>query len=281
MPFYRLHPMSASVQVEDVPLHYAPPRGPAVELHLRYKQRVYGLGRTPVFGHAGRGWQHDWHAYVTDNNTTAIAPYTKTIVTLRGEGVEEYNPYTGDTLEEPGAVRANRTRCAALRTALWDGTVEVYAFPDRAASLPNRNVFLTELIDPQGQTLTFTYDASIRLVAVTDALGQVTTLDYQDAGDPLRVTKVTDPFGRIAMLSYNSAGQLVAVTDAIGMTSRFAYDATDFLLAMTTPYGTTTFRNKDAAGMDCDQEHHFCALRALQALLELLTYSSESMKFRS
>jgi YD repeat-containing protein len=58
---------------------------------------------------------------------------------------------------------------------LVDGTVEVYELADRAASLPARRIFLTELIDPQGHTITYSYDSSFRLTAVTDALGQVTT----------------------------------------------------------------------------------------------------------
>src|SRR5262245_28028944 len=74
---------------------------------------------------------------------------------------------------------------------LPDGSVEVFTAPDRAASMPNRKIFLTQVVDPQGQTLDFTYDASLRLVALTDALGQVTTLEYLDAADPLHLTKVT------------------------------------------------------------------------------------------
>lgn len=123
--------------------------------------------------------------------------------------------------------------------------MEVYTFADRAATAANRHIFITEVINPQGQALTFTYDASVRLVAVTDALGQVTTLDYEDSAAPMLLTKVTDPFGRVASLSYNPVGQLVAVTDPIGLTSRFAYDEASVVRAMTTPYGTTQFRNDD------------------------------------
>lgn len=114
--------------------------------------------------------------------------------------------------------------------------------------MPNRKVFLTEVIDPQGQSLTFTYDASVRLVALTDAVGQVTTLDYLDAGDPLRLTRVTDPFGRTAELTYDGSGNLQSITDAIGMTSSFAYASDGFMQLMTTPYGTTMFRNGDTSG---------------------------------
>jgi RHS repeat-associated protein len=94
--------------------------------------------------------------------------------------------------------------------------------------------------------LTFTYDSSFRLVAVTDALGQVTTLDYLDPLDPLRLTKVTDPFARYATLTYDAGGRLASITDVVGLTSSFVYSTADFITAMTTPYGTTAFHSESA-----------------------------------
>ena len=82
-------------------------------------------------------------------------------------------------------------------------------------------------------------------MALTDALGQVTTLEYLDGVDPLRVTRVTDPFARTALLTYDALGRLETVTDVAGMTSRFTYGVSDFITAMTTPYGTTTFRHEE------------------------------------
>jgi YD repeat-containing protein len=55
---------------------------------------------------------------------------------------------------------------------------------------------------------------------------------------------VTDPFGRFATLGYDAMGRLNAITDAAGMTSTFVYGVCDFISAMTTPYGTTTFRHE-------------------------------------
>lgn len=82
----------------------------------------------------------------------------------------------------------------------------------------------------------------MRLVAVTDALGQVTTLEYLDGADPLRLTKVTDPFGRIATVTYDADGRIETLTDVVAMTSRVADAPDDFIQALTTPYGTTAFR---------------------------------------
>ena len=81
-------------------------------------------------------------------------------------------------------------------------------------------------------------------MAVTDAVGQVSTLDYDNPTFTDLVTKVTDPFGRYATIGYDALGRLNSVTDAVGMTSTFTYGANDFITSMTTPYGTTTFRHE-------------------------------------
>ncbi len=125
---------------------------------------------------------------------------------------------------------------------LPDGTVEVYGHAD-GAPVGQQRVFLTSLIDPLGQALELTWDAQSRLVAITDALGQVTVLGYADA-DPLKITSVTDPFGRTGTFGYNAAGQLESITDVIGITSRFGYGPNDFVQSLSTPYGTTTFQHE-------------------------------------
>lgn len=93
-----------------------------------------------------------------------------------------------------------------------------------------------------------TYDASLRPVAVTDPIGQVTTLAYELAAESTKITKVTEPYGRFATLTYNAAGELASITDVIGMTSSFLYGPADFVTSMTTPYGTTRFASGSRGG---------------------------------
>ena len=50
-------------------------------------------------------------------------------------------------------------------------------------------------------------------MAITDAIGQVTTLSYELPADPLKITRVTDPFGRYASFEYDAAGRLSRITD--------------------------------------------------------------------
>ena len=105
--------------------------------------------------------------------------------------------------------------------------------------------------------MTLGYDATAltKLLKITDAAGAATTLSYYPDSDygPDCISKVTDPFGRVANFQYNNSGQLIGITDPAGITSQFAYapaagtpnyDATldpNFIVAMTTPYGTTNF----------------------------------------
>lgn len=135
-----------------------------------------------------------------------------------------------------------------LPTAFAPGSSKAINTPTTAAP-GYRKIFLTKLVDKNGNTLTINYDAQMRVTSVTDALGQATTLSYELVSDPLKITKITDPFGRSASFEYNSQGQLAKITDVIGLTSEFTYGPTassptaaaDFINSLKTPYGTTTF----------------------------------------
>ncbi|MFY9986153.1 MAG: RHS repeat-associated core domain-containing protein, partial [Chthoniobacterales bacterium] len=123
-----------------------------------------------------------------------------------------------------------------------DGSAEIYAQPN-GVNGPGRQVFLTELVDPQGNKLTFTYDSQYRLVGVKDAIGQVTKLHYALKTDPLKITSVTDPFGRTAYLTYTSVNgtlMLSSTKDVVGIQSKFEYDG-GLVHQLTTPYGKTQF----------------------------------------
>src|SRR5947207_11557199 len=74
------------------------------------------------------------------------------------------------------------------RRQMGDGSVEVYAQSNGSTSFP-RNIFLSQVIDPQGNALAFTYDGQLRLTTVTDATGRQTTLAYGLPTRPLQVTQ--------------------------------------------------------------------------------------------
>ena len=93
--------------------------------------------------------------------------------------------------------RLKRTSASTYEMTFPDGGKRVFAQSDGSIGT-SRKIFLTQQIDQAGNALSFTYDTSLRLVAITDAIGQVTTISYQHPTDILKVTKVTDPFGRFA-----------------------------------------------------------------------------------
>jgi len=247
MPSYTFHPTGVGLIIEDTPLGYEPPVGPGMSFELAYNHRGYKTPNTFSYGNVGPLWTFNSLSYVTDNTTMVLPPYTVTGVYLRGHGYERYSSYdpvhniTGAELVQVSHDPPHYER------RLRDGSVEVFALGDRAASLPARQIFLTEAIDPQGHTISYTYDSNFRLTEVTDALEQVTTFEYQHGSDPNLLTKVTDPFGRYITLGYDAAGRLNSITDVAGMTSTFTYGLNDFIVAMTTPYGTTTFRHEPSS----------------------------------
>jgi RHS repeat-associated protein len=146
---------------------------------------------------------------------------------------------------------------------LPDGSAERFTLPLPGLVI-GQQYFMTEVDDPQGNAAKIGYDGSMRIVSVTDAIGQVTTLCYSDSyltqpkqcrqppassapTSKLQVTQVTDPFGRSAYFGYDSTtGHLTSITDVLGIASSFGYtQGTDFINTLTTPYGTTQFQYTD------------------------------------
>ncbi|NVK41086.1 MAG: RHS repeat protein [Oceanospirillaceae bacterium] len=242
MPRYRVHSMLVSLNIVDSPVGYAPPVGPEVPVTLSYIQRAAHQPATYTFGNLGPKWTLNWLSYVQDDPQQAGRQVR---LYLPGGGSRAYTGYTSSGAFRPeqrtGAqlVRSSSTPVRYERK-MPDGRRYVYAESDGSSYYPRR-IFLTEVIDAAGNTLTLQYDHQLRLNRLTDALGQVTRIHYGDPSDPLLITGVTDPFGRTADFGYDDSGRLDRITDALGMTSSFTYDSGTFITAMQTPYGTTTF----------------------------------------
>jgi RHS repeat-associated protein len=243
MAYYDIHLMLVNLNIVDLPVGYAPPRGPSVAFRLTYNHRDAFQPAVFSYSNLGPKWTIDWLSYITDNPSNASAAVT---LYVQGGGEETYSGYNVGT---QSYAPHYDSRAVVVRTSaspieyelrMPDGSVRVFSQPDGASSFP-RKVFMTEWIDPSGNGLTFTYDSSLRLVAVTDAIGQVTTISYELSGDPLKITKVIDPFGRYASFLYNANGRLETITDVMGLQSSFEYNSSDFIRTMTTPYGKTTF----------------------------------------
>ena len=124
------------------------------------------------------------------------------------------------------------------------------------------------MTDPQGNSITFTYDGYHRLSSVTDAAGAISTLSYQ-GNDPTvsatyyLVQSITSPYGATTSFTYDSSYELTAITDPVGMTSQFTYATNpiangDYISTLTTPYGNTNFLLKQLGNIQINS--HYTAL---------------------
>jgi RHS repeat-associated protein len=237
------------LQLHDTPVGYAPPVGPAVRFNLVYSHRDTQQPATFSYTNFGPKWTFNWLSYITDTvNSNASA-----LLYQRGGGNE---PYTFSSTSATTAFPGPYSQGVLTRSVNASGasTGFTLTFPDGSFEQFDQAVgnkfFMTAVSDPAGNIVTLTYDAQLRIVALTDAIGQVSTLTYGLAGSPLVVTQITDPFGRSASFSYNANGLLASITDVLGITSSYTYGQgsdPDFINTLTTPYGSTTFSYGDSS----------------------------------
>jgi YD repeat-containing protein len=179
MPTYTFHPQIASLRIDDIPLGYSPPVGPDVSLEISYNDlddsKPVG---PPAFSNVGRIWSIKWVAYAEVTWRTIIIA-----------GQTHFVPDYPVTIHLPGGgtevlrSAAPHHRSFARVTIGEDGILCTRILPDGTRQLFNAGgllspFFLTQLVDPSGNALSFSYDSNMRLVAITDAIGQVTTLEY-------------------------------------------------------------------------------------------------------
>ena len=248
-----VHLMTANLNLVDAPLGYQPPVGPAAPFTVRYNsQDVFQPGNFN-YGNLGSKWTSDWITYITDNPQSPLADITYYI----GGGQRTFTGFNTNTqsfnYQQYDQTLLTRTATNPISYQMvWpDGSKFIFSQSDGSIGT-SRNIFLSQMIDAQGNALTLTYGANLLLTAITDAIGQVTSFTYgvpaNDAlglaADPYKLTQVTDPFGRAAVINYEPVlvaetftyvnGMLVnttpiytwdlaSVTDVIGMTSQVSY----------------------------------------------------------
>lgn len=251
-----------SLQIRDTPVGYQPPVGPPVNFTVRFNHRDYVQQPSQISRKLGPRWTHDWEAYITDS---PLNPLADVKYFVGGGGARTFTgfntnsqTYAPQQLEQ---TQLTRTGANSYEMLFPTGSKKIFNLRQGA------KVFLTQVVDPAGNAVTLTWSGD-RLVALTDAIGQVTTIAYEHPAAPDLITKVTDPFGRFATFDYqtfellldtdnnvNTAPvqmpvyALAGITDVIGISSQFAHqivagtnNSADLsLVSMTTPYGTTAF----------------------------------------
>jgi RHS repeat-associated protein len=257
MAVAKVHLMEVNLNLADQPVGYTPPVGPPVRFTVRYNQRDVFQPANFFYANLGPQWTFDWLTYITDNPTNPLADVN---LYVGGGGQRTYTDFDTNTqsfaYQQYDQNLLTRTGPSSYQLLSGDGSKMIFSQSDGAVGTA-RDIFLTQEVDPQGNAITMTYDSNLCLVAVTDAIGQVTTLTYGlpttnfvsplngvvsvVPADPYKLTKVTDPFGRFATfnyepqlvektvtvdggLSFNYAwGGLASDTDVIGITSQFGY----------------------------------------------------------
>jgi RHS repeat-associated protein len=226
-----------SLTLSDTPVGYTPPVGPSMPFSVIYNQKDNTQPATFTYGNFGPGWTYGFLSYITPGASTST-------VYERGGGVESFYYNSSASTWYPSA--NTQEILTQVNSTTWTrtfptGDIETYGMPDGSGRF-----FLTGVTDPQGNSLSLSYDANLRLTAITDALGQVTTVTYEsntvgNLPSFYLISQVTDPFGRSANFAYNSSNQLKSITDVIGITSSFSYLGSGFINLLTTPYGQTSF----------------------------------------
>jgi RHS repeat-associated protein len=258
----KVHLMDVNLHLSDNPVGYAPPVGPKVRFVLDYNLRDLFQPANFNYGNLGPQWTSDWFAYITDTPTDPVADVN---LYVAGGGQRTYTGFDTNTQSyryqqyDNNLLTRTSTNPISYQLLSGDGSKMIFAQSD-GSSGSSRNIFLTQKVDPQGNVLTFSYNTNLCLVAVQDAIGQVTTLAYGlpstnwgtapnnsfVAADPYKLSSVTDPFGRTATFSYQPQvvqtvftyvnGQLMFTnsayawglatdTDVIGITSQFGYQS--------------------------------------------------------
>jgi RHS repeat-associated protein len=245
MAVYSFQEMLVSLNIRDTPVGYTPPKGPPVKVTLTYSQREAFQPANFSYFNIGQKWSLNWLSFIQDDPSPGKVG-TGVSRNVAGGGnitYSGYNSKSGEfTPETRDASVLSRATSGAIsyRRSLADGGAEIYSTANGATTNP-RLIFLTQIIDPAGNTVSLSYDNQQRLTSITDATGRLTTFTYGLSSEPLLITQITDPFGRSAQLAYDSSGRLIEITDILGLKSQFSYDASSLINAMTTPYGTTQF----------------------------------------
>ena len=120
-----------------------------------------------------------------------------------------------------------------------DGS-EVYEFD----GVSNRHV--STLRPMTGATVyTFGYDANGYLVTVTDASGNVTTIQRDSRENP---TAILAPFGQVTSLAVDANGYLSQITDPLGHATKLKASSTGLLASLTDPKGNVYSYQYDTSG---------------------------------
>jgi len=114
---------------------------------------------------------------------------------------------------------------------------------DQIVSVPANGSVPQPVSGDKGRTTTFAYDADNRLVQQTDALGVVTTYQYDARGNRISMTQAAGTSqAATTTYRYDAADRYIETTNALGVVTHFDLDANGNVLKRHDAYGTAQER---------------------------------------
>lgn len=230
---------TTNLHLYDNPLSYSCPIGGAVGFSVDYNYLQADQPSVYTFTNLGPDWSFEYLSYLTlDVSSTATIrlPQGYSEVYALSGGVYKRDRLSQALLVDMGS--------GVYQRQMPDGSVQEYSLSDGASPA---KIFMTKIIDAQGNETLIQFDADFRITTITDPIGEVSTLSYvsNTFGNSgfYKVSQISDPFSRTCSFTYDSSNtNLKMTTDVLGLQSKMVYDTTNtFVTSLETPYGITSF----------------------------------------
>ncbi len=233
-PGIDIDPISQNIFIEDTPLWYSPPIGPAVEVTISYNSQDASNYNTCF----GNKWSFNYGSHVvetSDGRATLFMP---------DGGQDTYLPDgSGGFISEKGNFDTLvKTGASSYELRFQKGGKFVYGIP---MGTSGQQPFLLSIVDRWNNALTFGYNSSVQMTTITDAQGKVTQLQWVSGPYGSRIARVIDPFERHADLSYDDNGNMVQCVDVEGNAFQYTYDASVNVVMLNTAQGPWSFEFHD------------------------------------
>jgi len=239
-PVWSVNMVSMNLYMKDTPLWYEPAIGPPVRFTLSYNSQSSTVYNQPF----GNKWQFNYNSYL-------IVDTGGQVIIIMPDGRNDvYSPDGAGGYMKPFGVFNTLSRLAENRFTLRfpDDTLYEYDIPAGTASL---QPFLVKITDRYGLSLTFGYNTDVKLATLTDALGQITTINYSD-----NLVTVADPFGRSATCELDANGNLRKITDMGGYWTSLTYDQNVYLTSMGNSRGTWQFYVEPSDNIEANSNNY-------------------------
>ncbi|WP_427126718.1 RHS repeat-associated core domain-containing protein [Priestia megaterium] len=177
----------------------------------------------------------------------------KTTFTYNGNGLLSYviSPNKGKTtyIYTKGWL-SKITDATGIVTSFGYDEIGRVISQQKGSQKPNKIVYdqkdqVIKVIDPLGNSLSYTYDSLGNKVSTTDAKGNVTKYQYNANS---KLSAQIDANGKKTQFAYDGEDRLVITVDSNGNTTTFTYDAKGQLIKTSDPLGNVTTNQYDAVG---------------------------------